>query len=220
MSSTEEAGQQEGTCLPLPSSLPATTALLIIDVQHGFEEHSHWGGNRNNPHAEERIREMLDAFRASHPPTHIYHIHHHSTEPGSPLNPHVDDGAGVKPLPLCAPADGERVLVKHVNSGFIGTPLSQMLRESGVTTLVVCGLTTNHCVSTTTRMAGNLGFITYIVEDACATFDRVGYPATATATTTRTRTAQEVHEGALGDLHREFAWVVSSADIIKAVKSC
>lgn len=73
------------------------------------------------------------------------------------------------------PQDGEPLLQKHVNCAFIGTDLEQRLRAHGYDTLVIVGLTTPHCVSTTTRMAGNLGFRAFIVADATAAFDLVGH---------------------------------------------
>lgn len=103
---------------------------------------------------------------------------------------------------------GERVHVKKVNSSFIGTTLERELRDAGVDTLVVVGLTTNHCVSTTVRMAGNLGFTVYLVADATATFDRLGLDG-------EMRPAAEVHEAALSDLSEEFATIVNTAEMLR-----
>lgn len=76
--------------------------------------------------------------------------------------------------------------------------------------MVIVGFSTNHCISTTVRMAGNLGFETYVVSDATATFDRAGADG-------RLRPAEEVHNAALGDLQEEFAEVIDTTSVIRAL---
>ena len=94
-----------------------------------------------------------------------------------------------------------------MNSAFIGTGLEADLRRAGISTLVVVGLTTNHCVSTTVRMAGNFGFQVYLLSDATATFDRVGLDG-------QNRPAAEVHAAALSDLDGEFATVINTSELL------
>lgn len=64
-----------------------------------------------------------------------------------------------------------------MNSAFIGTNLEEVLREHGTQVLYVAGLSTDHCVSTTTRMAGNLGVCgekgeVVLVQDATAAWKK------------------------------------------------
>ena len=94
-----------------------------------------------------------------------------------------------------------------MNSAFIGTDLEQRLKDAGIEQVVIMGLTTNHCVSTTTRMSGNLGFETYLVGDATATHERTGYNG-------KHYTAQELHDMELSSLHNEFATVVTTDEIL------
>jgi nicotinamidase-related amidase len=183
--------------------LAPNAALLVIDVQRGFDDPS-WG-RRNNPPMEARIAELLRAWRGSRRP--VLHAKHMSTSPTSPLRP-GQPGNGFKAE--VAPAPGESVIEKRVNSCFIGTSLEANLRRHGYSTLVIAGMTTNHCVSTTARMAGNLGFSGWVVSDATATFDRLGpygveYPA------------EQIHAIALADLHGEFATVVDTKAVLAAV---
>jgi nicotinamidase-related amidase len=147
-------------------SLPQTTALVVVDVQKAFLHPGY--GERNNPEAESNIARLLTAWRSRGRP--IRHIVHDSLEPNSPLR---QDSPGNAIQEGVAPESGEHIYRKHVNSAFIGTDLERDLRRDGIKTLVIVGLTTNHCVSTTARMAGNLGFETYVVSDATATLPNV-----------------------------------------------
>lgn len=186
-------------------SLPFNSALLIIDVQKGFDDPS-WGV-RNNPGAEQRIGEMLEQWRAANMP--IVHVQHMSTELDSPLRP-GQGGNAFKDF--VEPREGERVERKNVNSAFIGTTLESFLRQNNIDTIVIVGISTDHCVSTTTRMAGNLGFNAFVVSDATATFNRTGPDG-------KTFEAQQVHDCALASLHNEFATVVDSHAIHEALRS-
>ena len=174
--------------------------LLLVDLQLGFDE-PRWG-RRNNPYAEDHASALLHAWRSAGRP--VVHVRHMSSDRHSPLRPGYP-GNGFKRE--TAPIDGERVVEKRVNSAFIGTSLEADLRRAGCGGLVIVGLTTNHCISTTARMAGNLGFATWVVSDATATFDRVGPDGVL-------HPAERVHQMALSDLHGEFATVVDTATVI------
>lgn len=184
-------------------TLPPNTALLVIDMQQGFDDPA-WGA-RNNPGAEANVAALLAAWRAAKAP--VFHVHHDSPAASGLLRPGTP-GNAVKPE--ARPLAHEQVFRKTVNSAFIGTRLESELRAAEINALAVVGLTTNHCVSTTVRMAGNLGFKTFVAADATATFDRAGLDG-------RRRLAEDVHNAALSDLKDEFADIVDSRWLIDAL---
>jgi nicotinamidase-related amidase len=187
---------------------PDTPALLLIDVQKAFDSLEYYGGERNNPEAEANCGRLLGHWRAQGWP--IIHIRHASVVPGSPLAPgHPGHAFKDEALPL----EGEPVLTKNVNSGFIGTGLQALLDQQGIRTVVLAGLTTEHCVSTTTRMAANLGYRTVVASDATAAFRKKGLRGEVIS-------AETVWQVSLATLNEEFALVVPTTEIVgKAVLS-
>jgi len=174
--------------------------LLVIDVQQGLASPS--PGLRNNPQAESNMARLLTAWRERDLP--IVHIQHCSTEPDSPLRPELPGNRfkqEVRPL-----AD-EPVFRKTVNSAFIGTGLEQFLHDSDISQLVIVGLTTDHCVSASTRTASDLGFDVTLISDATAAFERIGYDGVH-------YTGDEIHRVNLVSLDGEFCRIRSTAEIL------
>jgi nicotinamidase-related amidase len=181
-------------------------ALILVDIQQGFDNISYWGGERNNSDAELNARKLLDYWRAHSLP--LFHIQHCSTNPESMLaetNPGNAHKEIVKPLP------GEPVIKKSVNSAFIGTDLKERLDAAKIDTVVIVGLTTEHCVSTTTRMAGNYGYNTFVVADATAAFAKTGIKG-------EHYDAGTIHLTALAQINNEFATVLNTDEVINALK--
>ncbi|MCK8522912.1 cysteine hydrolase [Aquimarina sp. D1M17] len=173
-------------------------ALLLVDIQKGFEDIAYWGGERNNLDAEKQMETLLTLWRAQELP--VFHIKHCSTTAESPLR---KGNTGNDFMDFNTPRSGEPIVEKEVNSAFIGTDLKSQLEAQDIDILVIVGLTTDHCVSTTTRMAGNFGFKTYLVEDAVATFNKTGANG-------EHYSAQLIHDTAIASLKDEFAEIVST----------
>ncbi|MGA3099195.1 MAG: cysteine hydrolase family protein [Bryobacteraceae bacterium] len=187
----------------LPAPLPRDAALIVIDLQRAID-HPSWG-QRNNPDAEKNVAALLQAWRTSKRP--IYHVRHDSSEtashyrPGQPGNEFKSEAR---------PLHGETVIAKRTNSAFIGTDLEAKLRAAEQSLLVVAGVITNNSVEATVRMAGNLGFDTFLVEDGCFTFARTDW-------TGQLRTASEVHAMSLANLDGEYCTVTRTAQVLAAL---
>lgn len=139
-------------------------ALLIIDVQESFRRRPIWQAVSNSDVVDDVTR-LVRAARTAGDLV-IWCLH---ADPGTggefdPVNGHV---RLIEPL---AALPGEPVLTKTSANAFTTTNLHQLLTGHGIRRLAVCGIQTERCCETTTRLAADLGFEVDFVTDATATF--------------------------------------------------
>ncbi|MGX1545368.1 cysteine hydrolase family protein [Streptomyces adustus] len=187
-------------------------ALVVVDVQQGFEETDFWGP-RNNPGADDNIAALIDAWQSTGRP--VVFVRHDSVNPRSPLRAGYE-GNDFKEYVAQRRGKGagaELLITKTVNSAFLGTPsLDAWLKAEGITQLVVAGIQTNMCVETTARMGGNLGYEVVVAYDATYTFDLEGPFGWR-------REAEELARAAAVSLHGGgFARVVTTREVVGAVE--
>ena len=176
-------------------------ALLLVDIQKAFLEKDYPGLIRNNENAEFICGKILKKWRTLDLP--IIHVRHSSSNPESKLH---KSRPGFEFNDYVTPLETEMVLTKEVNSAFIGTNLENILIKSHIDTLVIVGMTTNHCISTTVRMSGNLGFDTYLISDSTACYNTKGLNGEIIACNT-------IYNSALASLQEEFATVIDSKEL-------
>ena len=183
------------------SSYADAPALVVIDVQRGFDDADYWGP-RDNPSCEANVAALIAHWRERSWPT--VFVQHDSRDPRSPLHPD-HPGHAFKDVAAGVP---DLLVRKSANSSFYGSPdLHAWLQAEGISRIAICGITTNHCCETTARMAGNLGYDVDFVIDATHTFAR-------TAPDGRVLTAAELSAVTAANLHGEFATVVSTAEVL------
>ncbi|MFC9846314.1 cysteine hydrolase family protein [Streptomyces sp. NPDC060223] len=188
-------------------------ALVVVDVQQGFDDLESWGP-RNNPAADENIASLIAAWQDTGRP--VVFVRHDSTKPDSPLRPgqpgndlkgYVEQRRGLGKGP-------ELFITKTVNSAFYGTPdLDAWLKAKGITQIAIAGIQTNMCAETTARMGGNLGYDVLFAFDATYTFDQAGpFGWNLTADELSRATAVTLHGGG-------FAQVVTAEALVSAAFS-
>ncbi|TYS00671.1 isochorismatase family protein [Rossellomorea vietnamensis] len=176
-------------------------ALLILDVQKGFDDPS-WG-QRNNPQAEQNMAKLLTEWRKRSGT--VLYSKHLSLQPDSPL--YHRDPVGTEFKEIIQPAAGEKIFPKNFNSAFIGTDLQSYLDQHEIKSVMITGLSTQHCVSTSTRMSGNFGYQTYLVSDAIAAFE-------VTDANGKKHSAESIQEAELAMLHKEFATIITTDETL------
>lgn len=172
------------------------SVLILIDVQKAWKD-PRWG-KRNNQDAERVISTVLRNFREKG--RKVIHVRHESTNERSPFR---TEKPTFEFMDEALPRGDEMVITKHVNSAFIGTNLEDVLRSMDSPDVYILGFVTDHCVSTTARMSGNLDFNTFVIEDACATYDRKDTDGSIVD-------AETVHRANLASIDGEFASVIRS----------
>lgn len=184
-----------------------TRALIVIDMQRGFDDLAFWGPT-TNPACEANVAALLERWAGAGEPVVV--VRHDSPKEGSPLHP---SAPGNELVAVVAAARPDVVVSKSVNSAFYGDPdLQAWLEERGIRDLVICGIQTNMCVETTARMAGNLGYDVTVALDATRTFDLAGEVA-GVGTVKRTA-AELMADTALVLQEGGFARIVRTADLL------
>ena len=170
------------------------TALLIIDMQRDFLEPGGFGAALGNDvsrlkAAVEPCADVLAAARrAGVLVIHTREGHRPDLTDAPPIkvergDPSLRIGApgpmgrilvrgepGHDIIPELYPAAGEPVIDKPGKGAFYQTDLELMLRNRGIETLLVCGVTTEVCVNTTVREANDRGFRCIVLADCCASY--------------------------------------------------
>ena len=186
-------------------------ALIVVDMQNGF---CMSGGFMNkigldystSADAVAPIARLVAAARAAGVPIVFtrYSLNEDYSDAGLLLElfPAIRDARGIVRgswdadiVDRLRPREGEIVLDKTRYSAFYGTNLEERLRELGVDTVIVCGVTTNICVESTVR-------------DAFFRDIRTIVPSDGTAAVT-----PELHEGALRDFEYGFGDVATVAEL-------
>lgn len=139
-------------------------ALIVVDVQESFRRRPLWEAV-SNPDIVSQVSRLVDAARKRGDLV-VWVLH---TEPGT--GNVFDPALGfIRPMEGLEPREDEPVLVKTSINSFTTTNLHQILTRRGVRRLTVCGLRTEQCCETTTRLAFDLGYEVDFVVDATATF--------------------------------------------------
>jgi nicotinamidase-related amidase len=150
-----------------------TTALVVIDLQHGI------AGSPTSPHASAdvvaRSAKIAAYFRERHALVVLVNV---DPGPAGVLFPRPATDIERPPMrptpgwsdlvPELGAADTDIRITKHQPSAFYGTDLEIQLRRRNITTIVLCGISTNFGVESTARTAFEMGFNVVFVEDAMA----------------------------------------------------
>ncbi len=148
-----------------------STALIVIDVQESFRRLPEWQ-QVSNVDIVADVQRLVDVARArGHEVIWVLHTHP-ETAPAEPesVDPFLPSNGLVRVIDGLEPAAGELVLTKTSRNAFTTTGLVRHLTARRIDRLVICGIQTEECCETTTRVAGDMGYRVTLVTEATATF--------------------------------------------------
>lgn len=140
-----------------------STALLVIDIQDSFKINPARWAVRSNPRFEENVARLMAGFREADLP--VIFVTHTDSDPGfGPNDPEL------RLMSFLDRRPGDPLLLKNTRNAFTSTDLEARLDALGVEKVVVCGISTEQCCETTTRVAADLGYEVDFVTEATLTF--------------------------------------------------
>ena len=183
-----------------------STALVVIDLQKGIVSMD----RQLAPHSAKEVignaARLADAFRRSGMPVFLVHVMSSGPER---LNVIADDqGWGNVQMPKdwadfvpeLGPKEGDIIITKRQWGAFYGTDLELQLRRRGMSTIVLCGVSTNHGVESTARFAYEYGFNQVFVEDAMSSM------------------SADMHSAAIGIALKRIGMVRSTDEVLAALQ--
>ncbi|WP_028925106.1 cysteine hydrolase family protein [Pseudonocardia acaciae] len=164
---------------------PDRAAVLVYDPQVGILAHV-----QDREGLVERTRSVLDAARVAGVP--VLYVRHVSVpvthmgvaalrtamawqrldDPNKVVSPFPPDAPHAQIADELAPVAGEPVFDKLGMSAFVGTPLEAVLRDRGITTLLLVGAVLEIGIEPTARHAADLGLLPVVVTDACGVVEQ------------------------------------------------
>lgn len=201
---------------------PSKTAMIVVDMQNDFVAEGAKLRSAQAAAMVPKLAQTLKACRESGVRV-IYTAHVHRRDgcdmglfddlypPIADRSSLVDETSGVEIFKDIAPAPGEHVIKKHRYSGFFGTDLDIILREWGITTVIISGTTTENCCHATARDAMFRNYKVVFLSDATGTFD---YPDVGQGALP----AEEVHRATLTILAFSTAHVMTAAECLALIR--
>lgn len=184
------------------SNWESSTALIVVDVQKGFDDAEYWGP-RNNGDCEANVGKLIGAWRDHGWP--VVYVRHSSENPSSPLR----QGTPGFEFKDVVTGDPDLLITKSVHSAFHGdTDLDEWLKQHEISGVAVCGIQTNMCCETTARVASDLGYEMIFVLDATHTFDVV-------TPTRKVYRAREIARYTAVTLEADFGSVMNTVDLLE-----
>jgi len=202
---------------------PARTVMVVVDMQNDFVAE---GAKLLSAQAAAMVPRLAHTLKTCRDKgiRVIYTAHVHRRD-GSDMGLYddlyspiadrtslVDGTPGVDIFKDLAPAPGEHIVKKHRYSAFFATDLDLILRELGITTVVISGTTTENCCHATARDAMFHNYKVVFLSDATGTFD---YPDVGQGA----MSAEEVHRATLTILAFSTAHVMTAAEFLARVKT-
>ncbi|HEG1825461.1 TPA: isochorismatase family protein [Enterobacter cloacae] len=152
------------------SSLSASqTALIVVDIQNEYYAGKDFRGQMVIPDGDKVLKNSQKLVSYAHQKRMPVYFVRHVAPKDSPL--FAEGSVYAKFHQDLQPSARDAIITKATPSSFVGTDLDAQLKKKGIKKVIVIGLMTHMCISSTARDAVPLGYNVIIPEDATATRD-------------------------------------------------
>lgn len=195
----KNAGSKVSAEEKLINDQPAV-ALLVVDVQDSFKHARYWD-ERELPRFQTNVSQLIETARAQQWQV-VYVLHNENSGVFSP------ESGYVRLMDFVTREPQDMLFNKGVHNAMTDSGLHEWLTEQGIQQLKICGIRTEQCCETTTRVASDLGYQVDYVMDATLTFPMT-HPLTGVVVS-----SEEIYQKTALVLHERFARITSVQDYL------